>query len=378
MTSPPNDSAISVATTSQPQPYQTHTDVPKPPSPLTAEEQEAQDLEHTAAAQQAQDQIDVDSGEDGQSISDAGYESASLGSASTSISSAVRDYAFENGRRYHKFREGAYNFPNDDSEQDREDMKHAMMVNLCQRLHFAPLVEGGGNILDMGTGTGIWAIEMGDLYPGANVLGVDLSPIQPEWVPPNVKFMVDDVESPWLRPLNHFHYIHARHTVMAIKNWPRLMKRVLDHLKPGGWFELQEIHHFPQCHDGSMPPNHPVSEYWAHINAALGNLGVNFSATLLLADMLQEAGFVNVTTRIFHVPIGVWPKNKVLKTVGLYWRSILMMGLHPIAIGPMTRGLGWTPEQVQVWLVEVRKAYMDNWVHSHMPLYIICGQKPEL
>ena len=71
---------------------------------------------------------------------------------------------------------------------------------------------------------------MGDLYPSANILGVDLSPIQPEWVPPNVKFMVDDVESPWLRPLNHFDYIHGRHTVMAIRDWPRLMRRVYEYV----------------------------------------------------------------------------------------------------------------------------------------------------
>jgi len=38
-------------------------------------------------------------------------------------------------------------------------MKHAMMVNLCQKLHFAPIGDNPGNILDIGTGTGIWAIE---------------------------------------------------------------------------------------------------------------------------------------------------------------------------------------------------------------------------
>jgi len=153
--------------------------VPKSSSPrtpsytyptLTPSEQVLQDLENSSAAAQAQHEIDVDSSLSSSSSvyslssgSDTGYESDSLGSASTSLSSGVRDYAFENGRRYHKFREGAYNFPNDDSEQDREDMKHAMMVNLCQGLHFAPLGngrEGGGqNVLDMGTGTGIWAIE---------------------------------------------------------------------------------------------------------------------------------------------------------------------------------------------------------------------------
>jgi hypothetical protein len=69
---------------------------------------------------------------------------------------------------------------------------------------------------------------VGDLYPAANILGVDLSPIQPEWVPPNVKFVVDDVESPWLKPRNYFDYVHARHTVMAIKNWPQLMRNVME------------------------------------------------------------------------------------------------------------------------------------------------------
>jgi hypothetical protein len=80
---------------------------------------------------------------------------------------------------------------------------------------------------------------VGDLYPGSNILGVDLSPIQPEWVPPNVKFMVDDVESPWLKPLNYYDYVHARHTVMAIRNWPQLMGRVFEYALPPA-----STHHF--------------------------------------------------------------------------------------------------------------------------------------
>lgn len=34
-------------------------------------------------------------------------------------------------------------------------------------------------VLDVGTGTGIWAIDFGDEHPDATVIGVDLSPIQP-------------------------------------------------------------------------------------------------------------------------------------------------------------------------------------------------------
>jgi hypothetical protein len=100
------------------------------------------------------DEIEADD-----AASDAGYESDSASRASTSICSTVRDYEFENNRRYHRFQEGRYQFPNDEPEQEREDMKHAMIVHLCQgKLHYAPL-ESPQKILDVGTGTGIWAID---------------------------------------------------------------------------------------------------------------------------------------------------------------------------------------------------------------------------
>lgn len=42
-------------------------------------------------------------------------------------------------------------------------MKHAMIVHLCQgKLHYAPL-ESPQKILDVGTGTGIWAIDSKNL-----------------------------------------------------------------------------------------------------------------------------------------------------------------------------------------------------------------------
>lgn len=105
------------------------------------------------------DLIPEDTIEADDAASDAGYESDSASRASTSICSTVRDYEFENNRRYHRFQEGRYQFPNDEPEQEREDMKHAMIVHLCQgKLHYAPL-ESPQKILDVGTGTGIWAID---------------------------------------------------------------------------------------------------------------------------------------------------------------------------------------------------------------------------
>ncbi|KYK60652.1 hypothetical protein DCS_01790 [Drechmeria coniospora] len=337
------------------------------------------------ALSQAEASIVADSSEEERlppDESDGGYDSDGFSSGSTTAESSVRDYLYENGRRYHRFREGSYNFPNDDVEQEREDMKHAMVKLLCsQKLHFAPIGNHPQEVLDMGTGTGIWAIEMGDQFPSAHVLGIDLSPIQPDWLPPNVRFMVDDIESPWLHPRNHFDYIHSRHTVMAIKDWMRLFRRALEHLKPGGWIELQEIHHRPKKAQasGTIPPEHPVVQFWARVTEGLNALGVNLdmAAGGLLARMMRDAGFVNVTERVFHVPIGTWPKNKVLKTVGLYWRTILLDGIQAIALGPLTRGLQWSRDEVELFLMEVRRAYHDNAALMYMPLHVIYAQKPE-
>ena len=83
----------------------------------------------------------------------------------------------------------------------------------------------------MGTGTGIWATcvitiasvvhtmyriltfgssGMADEYPSAKVTGVDLSPIQPPFVPPNCVFEIDDVTLPWTYAENQFDFIHVR------------------------------------------------------------------------------------------------------------------------------------------------------------------------
>lgn len=118
-------------------------------------------------------------------------------SDTTSLKSDVWRHVYENGRRYHSYREGKYHFPNDEKESNRMDIEHHnQALQLGGRLHLAPL-DHPQEIIDIGTGTGIWCIDMGEMYPSARVMGTDLSPIQPEWVPPNVSFEIDDFEADW-------------------------------------------------------------------------------------------------------------------------------------------------------------------------------------
>ena len=83
--------------------------------------------------------------------------------------------------------------------------------------------------------------DFADEYPSAEVIGTDVSPIQPTWVPPNVKFELDDAKAiPWPYPDNHFDLVHMRLLVGSISDWVAVYKEILRVLKPGGWFEHTE------------------------------------------------------------------------------------------------------------------------------------------
>lgn len=66
---------------------------------------------------------------------------------------------------------------------------------------------------------------MGDQYPEAEITGIDLSPIQPDFIPPNVQFLVDDAEAEWLYPDDSIDYIHFRHMAAFIKDWPKVLSQ---------------------------------------------------------------------------------------------------------------------------------------------------------
>lgn len=83
------------------------------------------------------------------------------------------------------------------------------------------------NILDMGTGTGIWAMYA---HPEASVKGIDLSPIQPSWIPPNLKFEVDDYNLDWLDE-NKYDLVHARELLGTVPNWVEMYRKVLGYVK---------------------------------------------------------------------------------------------------------------------------------------------------
>ncbi|QSS66508.1 TAM domain methyltransferase [Histoplasma capsulatum] len=291
-----------------------------------------------------------------------------------SLHSSIVHYEWKNGRRY---REGNYKFPNDEREQDRLNLVHYAIYYLCdEKLFMAPFNPDGKRILDTGTGTGKWPIEMGDLYPSAELTGVDLSPIQPRWAPPNVKFIVEDIEEDWIET-EQYDFIHCRYLMGSIKDWPRLVKKYYQHLKPGGWVEFKDSTSTIFSEDGSVTPDYKVGEMLRNLRLASERIGITMDHAPSLKGWMEQAGFTNIEQRTMRLPIGTWPKNKRLKLIGAMMASHYLEGVEAFTLIPFTEILGWTTAEVDELNAQVRAAVQTKGVHPLHIYYVVWGQKPE-
>ncbi|KAL6401347.1 hypothetical protein AUP68_15216 [Ilyonectria robusta] len=294
----------------------------------------------------------------------------------TSLKSSIVNYKYENGRRYHAFREGTYPVPNDEQEQDRMDMVHHIFsLLLGGKLYLAPIGDNVQRVLDLGTGTGIWAMDFADEHPGAEVLGIDLSPIQPVWTPPNCIFEVDDFESNWLYR-QPFDYIHARELEGCIANPDRLFRQALEHLAPGGYLEMQAVDGFFESDDGTAELAVHAQAWIRSMLDGARQFGKPLDTCSEWKEQMEAAGFVDVQQEVFKFPIGPWPKDPKLKEIGTwqYWQELQVVESYTHGI--YSRVLGWDNIEIEVFKAKVKNDFRNPAIHIYLPVVFVWGRKP--
>ena len=158
------------------------------------------------------------------------------------------------------------------------------------------------NILDIGTGTGIWAVDIADQYPAASVIGVDLSPIQPSFVPPNCSFEVDDVTLEWTYQDDFFDFIHIREMFGSIPDWDYFFEQCFRCTKPGGWVEIQEYDAWIYSEDDpELERASYVKKWLQYIDEASAKFGKRLNVAAEQKQKVINAGFINVHEDIYKV-----------------------------------------------------------------------------
>ena len=287
-----------------------------------------------------------------------------------SLSPSMTDYPILYGRRYHAYRRGRYTLPNDEEEDERLDIHHAVIrTSMHNKLFFAPIGETPQRVIDIATGTGIWAIEFADMFPNCQIIANDLSPRPPSLVPPNVSFLVDDVEDQWLYDDQPFDFVHSRFLAGAIKDWPALMKQAYDCTRSGGWVEFQDWDTFLYSADESLPFDSGLAKFHTMAGGVRESQGFSMKPGRFLETWLRDAGFVNIVAQKVILPLGPWPKNKHMKKVGTYNLLQMQTAIEGICLGTLPNApQPWTEEEIQVFLAQIRSDMRNPRIHSQYDL----------
>ncbi|TDZ29646.1 putative methyltransferase tdiE [Colletotrichum spinosum] len=290
--------------------------------------------------------------------------------------STILNYRRENGRTYHRLSDGKYALPNDALEQERLDIvNHLWMLTFDGAYCLCPKNEGARRVLDIGTGTGTWALDYADEFPDATVVGVDLSPIQPLYVPPNCHFEVDDLEKEWTWK-EPFDFIFARNMIGAFQNWKEVIAQAYRSLEPGGYFEIHDSVYPIRCDDGTLTEDMPLSRWTHMIMEACEKMGRSLAITPQFAGMMEEVGFEGVTVTKFKFPVSPWPEDDKLKEMGLWVQASLLPGLEGMSLALFTRVLKWSKAETIVFCSHVRQNVKDLSLHGYWDGYAIYGRKP--
>ncbi|KAK3357809.1 S-adenosyl-L-methionine-dependent methyltransferase [Lasiosphaeria hispida] len=299
--------------------------------------------------------------------------------STASISSTILQYRTIRGRTFHsEIGNAQYWGANDDRHNDALDVLHHLFtLSLNDELYLAP-ISSPQNALDIGTGTGIWAIDFADKFPECAVTGTDVSPIQPTWIPPNLKFSeIDDCTQEWTFGADKFDFVHIRYLLGCIPDWTHLFKQAFATLKPGGYLESYEGSPNVYTDDDTLPPTSAIAQWGPlFIN---GGKAIGRSFTIVddgvQRKAMEEAGFVDIEEKRIKVPSGGWSKDPKEKELGIWAQHAVESDIEGFILF-LTTTLGWTKEQTGVYIAHMRKELRSLKHHVYYYQKVVWGKKP--
>ena len=87
----------------------------------------------------------------------------------------------------------------------------------------------------------------------------------------------------------------------SIADWPRLLKKAYDSLRPGGWIEITEFDAWMSTDDDSLPKDSSIWEWINKLDEGAKMFGKTMNIAKQFKSLVEEAGFESIEETQFKV-----------------------------------------------------------------------------
>ncbi|KAG9038214.1 hypothetical protein FRB95_002175 [Tulasnella sp. JGI-2019a] len=279
-----------------------------------------------------------------------------------------------------------YMLPADGEEQSRLDLQHNALTLFLGNLYpWSHVVEPAlqprkgytHGILDIGTGSGLWALSMAQKYPHAEVIGLDLVPplVALEKIPDNCRFEIDDANLSMSHYEKCFDLVHVRAAELGIKDFSEFLYNVAQTLRPGGILVLGTGD--PQFYDErkqaciatgeGRPGFRWVQKFFAATLEAHKNTCDFIHKDRLWTGWLENnPNYRSIQTSTMKLPLGPWPRGLSRD----HYQAAIMLRTNFIRIldsfMPLLLQDGYLPEVAERWKKEAEREIVEMKVHTYV------------
>uniref|UniRef100_A0A0D2Y6G4 Methyltransferase type 11 domain-containing protein n=1 Tax=Fusarium oxysporum (strain Fo5176) TaxID=660025 RepID=A0A0D2Y6G4_FUSOF len=189
---------------------------------------------------------------------------------------------------------------------------------------------------------------------------------------------IEDFNQDWTFPPESFDYVHLRYLVGCVPDWDKLFEQAFKALKPGGWVESFEASAIIESDDDSVKPDSALAQWGPIFIKASKTIGNTFT---VVGDELQrpgieKAGFTDVKQWDSKLPLNPFPKDPKLKEIGQFGELFSTQDTEGLVLF-VANTLGWTPEEVHVYIAKFRREIRDRRNHPYIRLRTVWARKPE-
>ncbi|KAI1315572.1 hypothetical protein EDD11_000647 [Mortierella claussenii] len=307
-----------------------------------------------------------------QQLSPKGGDNSTTNSNTSAVpGGTLPDWAYhsrkcDDGRTRHTVENAPYMLPNDLTESDRLDAQH-YLVRFIFKGNYNVKIDPEANvkILDVATGTGVWALEMAHEFPKADVYGVDISAIFPAEIKPiNCHFQLCNILDGLPFPDNYFDFIYQRLLVYALT--PAQRKQVnaelLRVLKPEGHLQLVES-------DGIVYNPGPEMEKINQLSLETSlRHGVDPREVQTMRSGLKQAGYTGVNSFNIALPVGDW---------GGKAGALSRQNMHGLATIWLKGEVGKMDQEGCDGVLKIVDEECEK-LQSYYKVWLVVGQKPSV